>query len=85
MRRISIITSSLVATVVAFFGGINPAFATRVVPTSGDTGRSVAHSAGLAVWQTSLIAVASLVVLIAAVSFATRFASHRSTLRPAVR
>lgn len=86
MRRLAVITSSLIATAAAFLGGVGPAFATRVEPIadSGPAGHPVAQSIGLAVWQISLVVAASLVVLAAAATVSMRVVSRRTALRHAI-
>jgi hypothetical protein len=85
MRRFAMIITSLLTTVVALVSGATAAFAANTA-TSGGGGSSAAqlsHSAGLAVWQISLI-VAAGIVLVLTVSSLVRRTSRRFSVRHAI-
>lgn len=84
MRRFAMIAASLLTTVAAFLTGATSAFAVNTDP-SGD-GSQVArfsHSAGLAVWQISLLVAAGIVAVMMATAL-VRWTSRRVTVRHAI-
>jgi hypothetical protein len=84
MRRIIVSLSSLFALAATLVTAAPGAFATRVTPMGGgspvDAAPAVHHSGGLAPWQIVLIAIAS-VVIVAAALVVARLA--RTAHRPA--
>ena len=71
MRRIILSLFSLFALAAALVSAAPAAFAMKIGPPAGgspvDVAPAVHHSAGLAPWQFALIAIASLVIVAAAV------------------
>ncbi len=87
MRRIVLSLSSIVAVAVAYLTAAPAAFAMRVAPPSGGdpsvTASSVAHHAGLASWEISLIVVGAVLLAVTLLTTAIRL-SRRSVPTPAV-
>jgi hypothetical protein len=87
MRRIVLSLSSIVAVAVTFLTAAPSAFAMRITPTSGYgpsvTASSVAHHAGLASWEISLMVVAGVLLAVTLLTVAI-LRSRRSVPTPGV-
>jgi hypothetical protein len=87
MRRIVLSLSSILAMAVAYLTAAPAAFAMRLTPPSGGatsvTASNVAHHAGLAWWEISLIVVAAVLLAITVLATAIR-SSRRSVPTAAV-
>jgi hypothetical protein len=87
MRRIVVSLSSIVAVAVAYIIAVPAAFAMTLTPPSGGdisvTASNVAHHAGLASWEISLIVVGA--VLLTATLLTTAIRAYRHSVpTPAV-